>query len=79
MNNIVNLGTTQTAPAAQGLAGKAASPSDNSSLFSALLMQQMGPDLSGAGDAPMPGLGQGLSGVADMAKLLPALATPSKT
>jgi Flagellar hook-length control protein FliK len=79
MNNIVNLGATQTAPAIQGLAGQTASPGDNSSLFSALLMQQMGPDLSGAGNTQIaPGLGQGLSGVADLAKLLPGLVAQSK-
>jgi len=78
MKNIVNLGATQTAPAAQGLAGQTASQGDNSSLFSALLMQQMSPDLSGAGNAQMPGLGQGLSSVADMAKLLPGLVAQSK-
>jgi hypothetical protein len=78
MNNIINLGATQTAPAIQGLAGQTASQGDNSSLFSALLMQQMGPDLSGAGDTQMSNLGQSLFGSADLAKLLPALVAQSK-
>jgi hypothetical protein len=77
MNNITNLGATQTAPATQGLAGPAASNS-GSSLFSALMMQQMSPDLSGAGDAQMPNLGQSLSGNSDLAKLFPGLVAPSK-
>ncbi|HEY2391158.1 MAG TPA: flagellar hook-length control protein FliK [Candidatus Angelobacter sp.] len=79
MNNIVNLGATQTAPAIQGLAGQTASQSDNSSLFSALLMQQMGPDLSGTGDTQiMPDLGQGFSSIADEMKQLPGLVAQSK-
>ena len=77
MNNITNLGATQTAPATQGLAGPATSNS-GSSLFSALMMQQMSPDLSGAGDAQMPNLGQSLSGNSDLAKLFPGLVAPSK-
>jgi hypothetical protein len=78
MNNIINLGATQTSPAAQGLAGQPSLPSDNASLFSALLMQQMGPDLGGAGDAQMPNLGQSFSGNSDLAKLFPGLMAQSK-
>ncbi|HEY3768473.1 MAG TPA: flagellar hook-length control protein FliK [Candidatus Angelobacter sp.] len=79
MNNISNLGASQAAPAIQGLAGQAATQGDNSSLFSALLMQQMGPDVTGAGDSgAMPDLGQGISGYPELAKLFQTMAAQAK-
>jgi hypothetical protein len=79
MNNISNLGASQAAPAIQGLAGQAATQGDNSSLFSALLMQRMGPDVSGAGDSSaMPDPGQGISGNPELAKLFQTVAAQAK-
>jgi hypothetical protein len=79
MNNISNLGASQESPAIQGLAGQAATQGDNSSLFSALLMQRMGPDVSGAGDSgAMPDLGQGISGNPELAKLFQTMAAQAK-
>jgi hypothetical protein len=79
MNNISNLGASQAAPAIQGLAGQAATQGDKSSLFSALLMQQMGPNASGASDSgATPDLGQGISSNPELAKLFQAVAAQAK-
>ena len=82
MNNIGNLGASQTSPAMQGLTGQTGSQGNDGGLFSALLTQQM--NSAGAaspasnGDANMlPGLGQNLLG-ADLAKLLPMLLSKNK-
>lgn len=71
MNNIGNLGASQAAPAAQGLAGKTATQGDNNSFFSALLTQQMGgADLSNVSDdGASPDLAQGLPGGAGSAEV----------
>jgi Flagellar hook-length control protein FliK len=77
--NLGNLGAPQVSPAAQGLAGQTASQGDGSSLFSALLMQHIGPNLSNAGDAEaLPNPGQNFSANAELARLLPVLLAQTK-
>lgn len=80
MSNCINLGPTQTAPAVQGLAVQAASQQDSSSLFSALLMQQMnGSAINGDGDTESTtALSQGLFSNTALMKLLPSFLAQGK-